>query len=205
MTVFYLSLFLFIGLLLIAVILLQRGRGGGLVGAFGGGGGQSAFGTKTGDVFTTVTVITFAVFLILALLLNWRLKPPHFAVATTLPAAASSTAAGGAGALKTKSNTHTPGAASAKTPAAPGHKAAALPTTGHMNAAPTPAAKTTPTHATPAAPAVHASHGALNSRGAAAPAVKAPRQLPATGIKNLTTVKPHSPPSVSPGGPASGQ
>lgn len=41
---------------LILIILLQRGRGGGLVGAFGGLGGQSAFGAKAGDVFTKVTI-----------------------------------------------------------------------------------------------------------------------------------------------------
>jgi preprotein translocase subunit SecG len=43
-------------LFLIAIILIQRGKGGGLVGAFGGAGGSSAFGTKTGDVFTKITV-----------------------------------------------------------------------------------------------------------------------------------------------------
>jgi preprotein translocase subunit SecG len=48
--------FLFVGLLMIFVILLQRGRGGGLAGAFGGAGGQSAFGTKAGDVFTRITI-----------------------------------------------------------------------------------------------------------------------------------------------------
>jgi len=42
--------------LLIVVVLLQRGRGGGLAGALGGAGGQSAFGTKAGDVFTKITV-----------------------------------------------------------------------------------------------------------------------------------------------------
>ena len=47
----------FIGLILIAVILLQRGRGGGLAGAFGGMGGQSAFGTKAGDLFTKITIV----------------------------------------------------------------------------------------------------------------------------------------------------
>jgi preprotein translocase subunit SecG len=45
------------GILMIIVILLQRGRGGGLAGAFGGLGGQSAFGTKAGDVFTKITVV----------------------------------------------------------------------------------------------------------------------------------------------------
>lgn len=43
--------------LLILVILLQRGRGEGLTGAFGGSGGSSAFGAKTGDVFTWITVV----------------------------------------------------------------------------------------------------------------------------------------------------
>jgi preprotein translocase subunit SecG len=41
---------------LICLILLQRGRGGGLAGAFGSAGGQSAFGTKAGDVFTRMTI-----------------------------------------------------------------------------------------------------------------------------------------------------
>jgi preprotein translocase subunit SecG len=45
-----------LGLFLIIVVLLQRGRGGGLAGAFGGMGGQSAFGTKAGDVFTKITI-----------------------------------------------------------------------------------------------------------------------------------------------------
>ncbi len=41
---------------LILLVLVQRGRGGGLAGAFGGMGGQSAFGTKAGDAFTKVTI-----------------------------------------------------------------------------------------------------------------------------------------------------
>ena len=44
-----------IALFLIVLILLQRGRGGGLAGALGGMGGQSAFGTKAGDMFTRIT------------------------------------------------------------------------------------------------------------------------------------------------------
>src|SRR5215469_1759471 len=42
-------------LFLVVLILLQRGRGGGLAGALGGMGGQSAFGSKAGDVFTRIT------------------------------------------------------------------------------------------------------------------------------------------------------
>ncbi|MGL6227058.1 MAG: preprotein translocase subunit SecG [Thermoguttaceae bacterium] len=43
---------------LILLIMIQRGKGGGLAGAFGGSGGQSAFGTKAGDTFTKITVWT---------------------------------------------------------------------------------------------------------------------------------------------------
>ncbi len=41
---------------LIILILIQRGKGGGLAGALGGMGGQSAFGTKAGDLFTKITI-----------------------------------------------------------------------------------------------------------------------------------------------------
>src|SRR5437870_13383458 len=41
---------------LIVLVLIQRGRGGGLAGALGGMGGQSAFGAKAGDTFTRITV-----------------------------------------------------------------------------------------------------------------------------------------------------
>ena len=46
-------------LFLILLVLIQRGRGGGLAGAFGGMGGQSAFGTKAGDVFTKITAVSY--------------------------------------------------------------------------------------------------------------------------------------------------
>ena len=45
-------------LFMILLILIQRGKGGGLAGAFGGAGGQSAFGTKAGDTFTKITIWT---------------------------------------------------------------------------------------------------------------------------------------------------
>ena len=47
---------LFTALFLILLVLVQRGKGGGLAGAFGGMGGQSAFGTKAGDMFTKITI-----------------------------------------------------------------------------------------------------------------------------------------------------
>lgn len=62
---------------LMVVILLQRGRGGGLSAAFGGGGGgTSAFGAKTGDVFTLITVVLAAVYLCIAVIGNYIFLPP---------------------------------------------------------------------------------------------------------------------------------
>lgn len=52
---------------LILLVLVQRGRGGGLTGALGGMGGQSAFGTKAGDVFTKITIVTAAVWILLCI------------------------------------------------------------------------------------------------------------------------------------------
>jgi preprotein translocase subunit SecG len=49
------------------LILVQRGRGGGLTGALGGMGGQSAFGTKAGDVFTKITIITAMLWILLSM------------------------------------------------------------------------------------------------------------------------------------------
>lgn len=83
--------FLIITILLILVILVQRGRGGGLIGAFGGPGGSSAFGAKTGDVFTVVTVIMAALFLIIACLLAFKPTPPTLAEPTSQPVPQSST------------------------------------------------------------------------------------------------------------------
>lgn len=50
------SLLILTSLFLILLVLVQRGRGGGLAGALGGMGGQSAFGTKAGDLFTRITI-----------------------------------------------------------------------------------------------------------------------------------------------------
>ncbi len=56
-------------LCLIAIILIQRGKGGGLAGAFGGVGGSSAFGTKAGDVFTKTTVGIAIAWILLSMLM----------------------------------------------------------------------------------------------------------------------------------------
>ncbi|HUO07405.1 MAG TPA: preprotein translocase subunit SecG [Phycisphaerae bacterium] len=69
--------FILIAVLLVLVVLVQRGRGGGLSGAFGAGGGATAaFGTKTGDVFTMLTVVLFVVFMLMAIWLNFQFRDP---------------------------------------------------------------------------------------------------------------------------------
>jgi preprotein translocase subunit SecG len=59
----------FLTLFLIILILIQRGKGGGLAGAFGGMGGSSAFGARTGDVFTKVTVGVAIAWILLSMLM----------------------------------------------------------------------------------------------------------------------------------------
>ncbi len=56
-----------VALFLILLVLVQRGRGGGLAGALGGMGGSSAFGAKAGDVFTKVTVVAATVWILLCI------------------------------------------------------------------------------------------------------------------------------------------
>jgi preprotein translocase subunit SecG len=63
-------LFLIVCLFLVLVVLIQKGRGGGLASAFGGMGGNTAFGSKTGDVLTWATSVVFGVFLVLGVALN---------------------------------------------------------------------------------------------------------------------------------------
>jgi preprotein translocase subunit SecG len=78
MTTFIGILFIVVCLLLIMIVLLQRGRGGGLSGAFGGAGGHSAFGAKTGDVFTWITVGMVALYLLLSVVANFVFVPEKF-------------------------------------------------------------------------------------------------------------------------------
>src|SRR5947209_14262855 len=71
---------LLVGLFLILLILIQRGKGGGLAGAFGGAGGSSAFGSRAGDTFTRITIYVAAAWILLIMIL----------IKTTQPAAADS-------------------------------------------------------------------------------------------------------------------
>ncbi len=78
-------LLLISGLLLMMIILLQRGRGGGLAGAFGGAGGQSAFGTKAGDVFTWITVSVAVIWVLLAGIGGCAMRKAATSFGDTLP------------------------------------------------------------------------------------------------------------------------
>jgi preprotein translocase subunit SecG len=98
MTVFLyvtMTAFILICVILVALILIQKGRGGGLASAFGGAGGQTAFGSKTGDVLTWATSIVFAIFVALAVVLNLIANhiDAHPASAAIVPVAANLPAA----------------------------------------------------------------------------------------------------------------
>jgi preprotein translocase subunit SecG len=64
-----------ISLLLILIVLIQRGKGGGLAGAFGGAGGSSAFGSRAGDTFTKVTLYLAAIW-VLVIMINVKVMLP---------------------------------------------------------------------------------------------------------------------------------
>jgi len=72
-------LFIVVAVAMILIILVQRPSGGGLAGAFGGAGGggtEGVFGGRVGDALTVMTVIAFAVYLVLALILNANIWTP---------------------------------------------------------------------------------------------------------------------------------
>ena len=77
------TLFIIVSVFLILLILIQKGRGGGLASAFGGAGGNTAFGSKTGDVLTWATSIVFGIFLVLSIGLNLLAKSDSGAPAPT--------------------------------------------------------------------------------------------------------------------------
>jgi len=88
-------------LMLILLILIQRGKGGGLAGAFGGMGGQSAFGTKAGDTFMRITIVFAAVWFLVCIGIHLGAKPKNTesglfksqpAVSAPAPATSTSTA-----------------------------------------------------------------------------------------------------------------
>ncbi|MCC9600543.1 preprotein translocase subunit SecG [Stieleria sp. JC731] len=91
-----------LSMFLILLILVQRGKGGGLAGALGGPGGQSAFGSKAGDTFTVITAVSAIVWGLVCAIAMYTLGVPPVAVADedldldTKPALVSPEAEGGA-------------------------------------------------------------------------------------------------------------
>jgi preprotein translocase subunit SecG len=68
-------LWLLVAVSLILVVLLQKGRGGGLAGAFGGAGTSSLLGTKTGDFLTWLTIGLVAFFLVMSVVMGLYMRP----------------------------------------------------------------------------------------------------------------------------------
>lgn len=92
-----------VSLFLILLILIQKGKGGGLAGAFGGPGGQSAFGSKTADAFTKFTLYVAGVWVGLVVLMIFLVQPR---TAVSNPAEAAITSGEkGAGETKTEGET----------------------------------------------------------------------------------------------------
>ena len=67
--------FVFAAILMVLIILIQKGKGGGLSGAFGGVSGQTAFGTRTADVLTKFTMGLAIAWILMAMLLVVWMKP----------------------------------------------------------------------------------------------------------------------------------
>jgi preprotein translocase subunit SecG len=81
-------LVLITSVLLILLVLIQRGKGGGLAGAFGGAGGSSAFGSRAGDLFTRITIVLAAVWILLIMV---EVKVIQASKGSTAPAPLTST------------------------------------------------------------------------------------------------------------------
>ncbi|MCU0705653.1 MAG: preprotein translocase subunit SecG [Fimbriiglobus sp.] len=59
---------LVLSLIMMFIVLIQRGKGGGLAGAFGGPGGSSAFGSRAGDAFTKITLYLAAIWVLVIMI-----------------------------------------------------------------------------------------------------------------------------------------
>ncbi|MCY2984780.1 MAG: preprotein translocase subunit SecG [Planctomycetota bacterium] len=91
------ALFL-LSLFIVLIILLQRGRGGGLTGALGGAGGASAFGVKAGDIFTRITAVAVLLWIVLCALTCFWYLPDNLNISANSKA---ESGIGGMGGLET--------------------------------------------------------------------------------------------------------
>jgi len=74
MYILLISLLVITSLGLVAVVLIQSGRGAGLSGALGMGEGQAVFGSRASDVLTKATEIFAIAFMVLCLAVTWQSK-----------------------------------------------------------------------------------------------------------------------------------
>lgn len=156
---------------LVLLVLVQRGRGGGLVGALGGPGGQSALGTKAGDVFTRITIVVATIWIFLCAMAVRMLNPSSSSPLSGLddvPSASSlpgegttSSGTGGLGNNGLGSGSGTSGVGTGNVtnplgtpipPAPPAPASGSAPSSGTtpVNDSATPATATTPGSASPA-------------------------------------------------------
>ncbi|MBN2020506.1 MAG: preprotein translocase subunit SecG [Sedimentisphaerales bacterium] len=87
-------LFLVSAVVLILVVLIQKGKGGGLSSAFAGGMASGILGSKTGDVLTWITIGLVSFFILGALVLNKWWKPTMSSSREQMPAPVTTTDAG---------------------------------------------------------------------------------------------------------------
>lgn len=63
------AIIVFISVLMILfIVVIQRGKGGGLAGALGGAGGSSAFGSRAADAFVKYTLVLAGVWVLLIMI-----------------------------------------------------------------------------------------------------------------------------------------
>jgi preprotein translocase subunit SecG len=128
---FYLIVFVHVVacLFLIAVVLLQQGKGQDLASAFGGGGTQTAFGPRgSATVLSRATTILAGVFMVTSLALS-IIRPRSSGILDQVPAAAA---------------TPSPAATVAPAPVVPATSAPAVPATSAPAEAPAPRPDATP-------------------------------------------------------------
>ena len=75
MWTFFAALWVLLALGLVLIVLIQKGRGGGISAAFGGGGANSLLGTKTGDFLTWVTIGLVTLLLVGAVVMGKFMRP----------------------------------------------------------------------------------------------------------------------------------
>lgn len=127
-------LWVLIAVALCVVVLLQKGRGGGLAAAFGGSGASSLLGTRTGDFLTWLTIGLTAAWLLMTVLMGLFMRPSDsddlLGPTQTQTAPVSSETTG-----------QTPSPAAPETPAPTAQPEAAQPATEQPAAAEQPAAE----------------------------------------------------------------